>query len=601
VVCLDCHETDPETVAASVHGFLDCVDCHSGADSETHPEESPKLACSSCHAEVFDELEVSIHGEVESLDPLGSLEARCTTCHGEIHSLLPAADEESPIHNGRLVQTCGACHGNPEMAEQFEFHLIKPIEAYEASVHARSVENGEAGPTCTSCHGSHQILPAADERSTVHHRRVTATCSQCHEEVAGVYSKSIHGVAAAQGMREAPVCTDCHGEHRILSPREHNAPVHTANVAKMTCGRCHGDLRLGEKYGLPMENVVAYEDSYHGLASRAGSTTVANCASCHGIHDIQPSSDPNSHIHKDNLPQTCGNCHPGAGERFAIGEVHFLPTDEQHVGAYYVRLGYLWLIALTIGGMLLHNLLDFYRKAKLGVPRVDVEDTESPERMSLGFRIAHASLAGSFIILAVTGFALKYPEAWWAAPLLSWESKFALRAWIHRIAAIVMLGATLFHLVHVFVDRRARACIARMMPTRNDFVEVKERVQYLLGKRPTPPTSEWVDYAEKLEYLAVVWGTMIMAATGFALWFETLFLKWLPLWVMDISTVVHFYEAVLATLAIVVWHFYSVVFDPVVYPMDKAWLTGKAAPGRAIARRLPRPPSDASEGEKKRV
>jgi cytochrome b subunit of formate dehydrogenase len=604
VVCLDCHDTDLAVVADSVHGFLDCADCHAGAGSPSHPEGSPEvevsLACDACHSEVVEQLETSIHGSAESSNPADALGARCASCHGEIHSLRPAVDPGSPIHPTRLAETCGACHANPDMAEQFEFHLTKPLEAYKQSVHSRAVINGQPGASCSSCHGSHEILPAADERSTVHHRQITGTCSQCHADIAEAYTASIHGQAAAQGMREAPVCTDCHGEHRILSPQEPNSPVYASNVAKMTCGRCHGDLRLGEKYGLSSDNVAAYDDSYHGLANRAGSTTVANCASCHGVHNILPSSDPNAHIHQDNLPETCGKCHPGAGERFAIGTVHLLPTSEQHTGVFYIRSIYLWLIVLTIGGMLLHNLLDFYRKLKLGVPRFELGEVEGPERMNRGFRIAHGLLASSFIVLAFTGFALKYPDAWWAAPLLSWESQFPLRSWIHRIAAVVMLGATLFHLIHLLVDHRARACIARMKPSRRDFVELKERILYFLGRRPSPPASEWVDYVEKLEYLAVVWGSMIMAVTGFALWFETFVLKWFPSWITDIATVVHFYEAILASLAIVVWHFYSVVFDPAVYPMDKAWLTGRSAPGRAISRRSPRvgPSNDRAQGEK---
>jgi len=81
---------------------------------------------------------------------------------------------------------------------------------------------------------------------------------------------------------------------------------------------------------------------------------------------------------------------------------------------------------------------------------------------------------------------------------------------------------------------------------------------------------------EKAEYWALVWGSVIMMVTGILLWGNTLAMKWMPKVILDLATSVHFYEAVLATLAIVVWHFYFVVFDPDVYPMDTAWLTGKS-------------------------
>ena len=93
-----------------------------------------------------------------------------------------------------------------------------------------------------------------------------------------------------------------------------------------------------------------------------------------------------------------------------------------------------------------------------------------------------------------------------------------------------------------------------------------------------------VGYVEKVEYWAALWGTVITAVTGLVLWFENLTLTWLPGWVPEAATVLHFLEAILATLAILVWHFYSVIFDPAVYPMDPAWLTGKPTFTRAEER-----------------
>ncbi len=82
-----------------------------------------------------------------------------------------------------------------------------------------------------------------------------------------------------------------------------------------------------------------------------------------------------------------------------------------------------------------------------------------------------------------------------------------------------------------------------------------------------------------------MWGTVLMAATGLLLWFENAALRYLPKWATDVATALHFYEAVLATLAIVVWHLYWVIFDPAVYPMDTAWWTGRSPTARAFERR----------------
>jgi cytochrome b subunit of formate dehydrogenase len=83
------------------------------------------------------------------------------------------------------------------------------------------------------------------------------------------------------------------------------------------------------------------------------------------------------------------------------------------------------------------------------------------------------------------------------------------------------------------------------------------------------------NYAEKLEYLAFMWGTLVMAVSGFLLWFNNWTLTHFPKWVSDAATAVHYYEALLATFAILIWHSYMVMFDPLVYPLDTAFIDGK--------------------------
>ena len=152
-----------------------------------------------------------------------------------------------------------------------------------------------------------------------------------------------------------------------------------------------------------------YLESYHGLASRFGDTTVANCSSCHGAHDILPSSDPNSSVHQKNLPQTCGKCHPGAGEQLSKGTIHVAPSTSENQIVFYVSRFYIILIILVIGGMLLHNLLDFLKKLK---EHYEHKKGTSPYlRFTVQERIQHLALTFMFVILAYTGFALEYQNA----------------------------------------------------------------------------------------------------------------------------------------------------------------------------------------------
>jgi hypothetical protein len=102
-----------------------------------------------------------------------------------------------------------------------------------------------------------------------------------------------------------------------------------------------------------------------------------------------------------------------------------------------------------------------------------------------------------------------------------------------------------------------------------------------------------------VEYWALVWGTIVMFVTGVVLWAHNFVLEYFPKWVTDVSTAVHYYEAILATAAIVIWHFYAVIFDPEVYPLKWTVLTGRAPKHevREEEETPTLPPSEPSNGE----
>ncbi|NUO79970.1 cytochrome b/b6 domain-containing protein [candidate division KSB1 bacterium] len=189
-------------------------------------------------------------------------------------------------------------------------------------------------------------------------------------------------------------------------------------------------------------------------------------------------------------------------------------------------------------------------------------------------RYQHWILALSFTMLAITGFALKYPEAVWVQPLLVFEENFALRGWVHRIFALVFVGLSIYHVGYLLFTPRGRMQLKALAPRRQDFFDFKDNLRFLLGKRATPAEFDRFSYMEKAEYWALVWGTVVMAFTGFLLWFENFALRIFPFWMMEVFTVIHLYEAWLATLAIFVWHFYAVIFNPEVYPLNQSMIDG---------------------------
>ncbi len=578
VECATCHVEEANSVPSSVHGLLGehaCETCHESAHYARPAENVMPQKCGQCHSDELRALLGSVHGAAaRSGDPQSPT---CESCHGPVHKILTADDPQSLVAKKNLPQTCGACHANPDFVARHQIPFAHPVEAYSMSVHGRAVAAGnDKAASCSDCHGSHDILPGQDPRSKINHWNVPATCGACHGEIKQAYDQSIHGQAVARGSRDAPVCTDCHGEHNILAPSEPGSPVSPALVSTVTCGRCHGDARLNARYNLPADRVPTFADSYHGLESQAGGQTVANCASCHGVHNILPSSDPRSTVNPANLAHTCGKCHSGAGKDFAIGPVHvWAGSSSEHPVVRFIRLTYWFLIPIAIGFMFLHHLLDFQRKLRRKGPRV--ETGEEVERMNLNFRIAHWLTMVSFPVLVVTGFALKFPGAWWARPMLVWETHFAFRGLVHRVAGVVLLSSLAYHVLHLLLVRRDRAILRYMVPRMRDLQDLGDVLLYNLGFSESRPAFGKFNYVEKIEYFAFLWGTAVMGASGLLLWSNGFALRHFPKWVLDAATALHFYEAILATVSILIWHLYTVIFDPDVYPMDRAWLTGKTS------------------------
>jgi len=576
VECTTCHAGEASHFSTSVHSALGggaCQSCHGDHHEITAVAQIAPAKCAQCHADEVKEFRQSIHGQAAAA---GDKDApSCVSCHGPVHQIQTSSDAASTVAKKNLPDTCASCHSNQEFLARHKIPFAHPVELYRQSVHGRAVVDGDgAAATCSDCHGSHGILPSRDAHSKVNHFNIPATCGQCHAEIAKTYLESVHGKAMTAGEQGAPVCSDCHGEHLILGPKDQGSLVNAARVSMATCGRCHSDERLALRYSMPADRVPSYADSYHGLALRGGSQIVANCASCHGVHNIFPSNDARSTVNAANLRKTCGNCHAGAGDHFTIGPVHIrISTGAAHPVVKWIRWTYLVLIPLTLGFMILHNLLDFLAKLIRRQPRQETGAQVS--RMNRNFRIAHAGVILSFPTLVFTGFALKYPEAWWARPLLLWEGHFAFRGAVHRAAAVVLIASTIYHAIHLAVNRRDRLFLKAMLPKLKDATDLVHVLAYNLRLTKIEPRFAKFNYAEKMEYWAFLWGTGVMAVSGLLLWFNNFTLRYFPKWVSDAATAVHYYEALLATFSILLWHFYMVIFDPLVYPMDTAWLNGK--------------------------
>jgi formate dehydrogenase gamma subunit len=515
----------------------DCLDCH--GDNTLFKTNSAGKA-------------ISLFVDAVKLKSSAHATNTCISCHADITTKHP--DDNKPV----APVNCVVCHA-------------RQTESFNASVHGLALKAGHNdAATCQDCHDSHEMASSDSPTSPIYFTRQAETCGACHDKEARDWALSVHGKAVLAGSHDAPTCTGCHDEHKIRSLKSSSAMT----ISEDVCSRCHASERLNTKYNLPDDRVKTFFESYHGLAGQYGSTVAANCASCHGFHKILPSSDTNSTISRIHLVETCGKCHPGANKEFSLGKIHVAP-DGQAGGTdfgsrlnHWVRRIYLVLIFLTIGGMLAHNVTLFLKKMSARL-RTSVRPVV---RMTVSQRWQHFVLAGSFIVLALTGFALKFPDSFLARLLGSSEP---FRRWTHRVAGIVMLLVGAYHLIYLLTTRDGRKLLADLFPVKKDLADAIQAARYLTGLSPDKPKIGRFGYAEKMEYWAVVWGTIIMGATGLAIWFKIDVTQHLPRWIVTVATTIHYYEAVLACLAIIVWHFYGVIFDPEVYPLNTACLDGR--------------------------
>lgn len=583
--CFACHTTvDKAQFAKSIHGKHSCTSCHTDVDQIPHEKKPKRVSCANCHRL---EQQIYLHSDHGKAVAKGiTAAASCKACHGDNHYLLNYRNPASPVHRANINETCAKCHDDAEKMSQYSLTQREPYKSYLSSVHGKAHTQGELfAAVCTDCHGSHDLHSPNNHESKIYKFNVPATCGKCHENVLDTYKMSVHAKALYSGVKDAPVCTDCHGEHTIQSKTDTTSSVYPSSIVK-TCSHCHNSEKITSKYDLPVDATATYLKSYHGTAYQYGSLTVANCASCHGFHDVLPSSDPRSSINQENIGKTCGKCHPGAGVQLSQGSVHIRPSINRDKVIFYVSLIYILLIVLTIGGMLGHNLLDFGKRLKLHYAKCREESVVT--RMTLNERIQHFVLIFSFLILVYTGFAHKYPNAFFSYPFSFNEWGPILRKIIHRVAGVIFVILMIYEAAYMLGTKRGRNKLRALVPTFPDFKDAIKLIGYNLGMIKERPRFNRYSYIEKAEYWALIWGSVVMIITGLMLMFENISLSFMPKWLIDVMLLIHFFEAILASLAILVWHFYWVIFDPHVYPMNWAWVSGKLTKEQMEERKCPK-------------
>ncbi|MBM3472026.1 MAG: hypothetical protein FJX75_01975 [Armatimonadetes bacterium] len=560
--------TSPEAEALAfkgdAHVKLRCADCHREAATVPHPSGMQPAQCQSCHSTI--RAHVLDHGRPELRGKLPT----CVTCHG-YHHVLRAHNPDSPVSHRNVPDLCLKCHGGT---------LASPF-GYDQSVHGRAHRRdpNSAAAICTDCHSVHPTARGGHLLTLATRARVPRTCGRCHEEALKQYGGGIHGDALRRGSPDVPVCTTCHGAHRIL-PASGPASSGYTRYVPGACGACHASVRLMAGYGLRSDLYASYRASFHGVANNLGSLQVANCASCHGAHDIRSSSDPRSRTHPANLAKTCGRCHPGVGPNVARGQVHLTIARSSEPVVYWVALGFRWITILVMTALIGHIILDLAAKIRRGgfrsrEARPPAAETDHVERFSLLIRLQHAVLVLSVLILVFTGLPLRFHG--WGVSRLFFDLVGGVHAagFLHRIGAALLVVVSGFHVLWVLFGREGRRNFRQLLPSFHDVRCVFVNLLWFLGLSRERARFGRFSYIEKFDYWAVYWGCVVMIVSGLLLWHEEITLRLLPKLYTDVAREAHSDEGLLAALAIFVWHFYNVHLNPDHFPMNWAWLTGR--------------------------
>jgi len=335
--CLSCH-SEKASLKDSVHGSLSCTGCHSDIQAFPHPDKVARVNCASCHSGSAAALGHSVHA--------ASGGPTCVSCHGDGHAILSAKDPKSTTYAANLPRTCGACHGNAQLAKRVGLQEVYSL--YMDSIHgfALTKDGLLVAANCSSCHGSHDILSNKHPKSKTNHANIPATCGTCHTGPLQAFSSSIHGQLLQAGSADAPVCTNCHTAHEITKVGGTEWQMKTT----ATCGGCHKD------------EFATYHDTFHAQVSALGYQQTARCWDCHGFHDILPASDPKSTIAPANLIATCGKCHAGANASFVKYDPHANSHDVVHYPALHYSAVFMnLLLASVLGFFALHTILWFVR------------------------------------------------------------------------------------------------------------------------------------------------------------------------------------------------------------------------------------------------
>ncbi|MBP1635255.1 MAG: deca-heme C-type cytochrome-like protein [Acidobacteria bacterium] len=196
-------------------------------------------------------------------------------------------------------------------------------------------------------------------------------------------------------------------------------------------------------------------------------------------------------------------------------------------------------------------------------------------RFTLRQRIEHFSVMTLFTILVITGLPQKFFDSAWAEAIILGLGGIDRIRWVHRAAGILFTGFTALHLTLLVGSVLTGTGSLSLVPTRRDFEDAIQQLRYYLGAADAPARFDRFDYRQKFEYWGLVFGAVIVIATGVVLLFPLAATRFLPGEIVPASKLAHGNEGLMAFLVVIVWHIYNAHLSPDVFPFDKTIFSGR--------------------------
>jgi len=562
---LEVHDSDHRNVA--------CAQCHVGASPakyRTCATITTRVDCSICHAEVVEIYKTSTHGTLADRgDPNAPI---CLDCHGK-HDVKIHRNPRSPTYPTNVPDLCGKCHKEGQKAAiRYTGDQHEILKNYTISIHGKGLlESGlVVTAMCTDCHTAHHELPKNNPESSVNKKNIARTCGECHNGIYEQFTQSIHYTTKENSEKELPMCDDCHSSHTISRTDKEGFKLEIITQ----CGRCHMDV------------TETYFETYHGKVSKLGYTAAAKCYDCHGSHEILPTWDPKSRLSRQNIVSTCSQCHKGSHRQFAGYLTHATHHDKDKYPILFYTFWFMTILLVTTFTVFgAHTLLWLPRSLKERNKFKHIRhDPEAKQYLRFGRleRRLHILVILSFLSLALTGMILKFSYMGWAQRASRLLGGFESAGFIHRVGAVITFFYFASHVVGLIRKRKSRGKSWKdfifgpnsMIPNQQDLKEAVGTLKWFIGLGPRPDYGRWT-YWEKFDYFAVFWGVAIIGSTGLLLWFPEFFTHVLPGRFINVATVIHSDEALLAVGFIFTVHFFNTHFRADKFPMDTVIFTGR--------------------------